>query len=145
MYGVYVGFLIQVMVKMTERQRDGTWRNTAVVSVLKEARTHTLGMHIDQRQATVVEGGALRQILDVCNRKTIYEGGGRHRELWWQKMASRKQLRKTLEDISEAAREWRWESGRCGKGGGGGGVADYNSRNKLPRYSGMDTGNALVG
>ena len=32
----------------------------------------------------------LRQILEVCDRETGYEGGGRRQEPWWRKTADRK-------------------------------------------------------
>ena len=61
---------------------------------------------------------ASRPILGVCDRETGYEGGGRRQEPWWRQTASRKQLSDTLKDISAAARERRWKSGRRGGGGG---------------------------
>ena len=46
-----------------KRQRDGTCRSEAVVKVLKEAVTQTLGVYIDKLPATVAGWMALRQIL----------------------------------------------------------------------------------
>ena len=45
-----------------------------------------------------------RTILEVCDRKTSYEEGGRLKKPWWRQMAARKQLSATLKDILEAAR-----------------------------------------
>ena len=62
---------------------------------------------------------ATRPILEVCERETGYEGGGRLKESWWRQMAARKQLIATLKEILMAARERCWKSGRRGKIGGG--------------------------
>ena len=45
-------------------------------------------------------------------------GGGGCQEPWWGQTAARKQLSATLKEISEAARERRWKSGRRGEGRG---------------------------
>ena len=82
--------------------------------------TETLGTYTDKQQETVVYWVALRPIIDICNRETGYQGGGRRRELWWRQTAAQNQLIATLEDILAAAKARNWESGRCGKGGGGG-------------------------
>ena len=47
----------------------------------------------------MAEWVALRPILEVCDRETGYEGGGRLREPWWRQMAVRKQLSATLKKI----------------------------------------------
>ena len=117
----------------------------AAVSVLKEAGTQTLGTYIDKRQEAVAEWVMLRPMLEVCDRETRYEGGGRCRDPWWRKMAAQKQLSVTLEEISAAARERCWESDRRGKCGGGGEVEDYDSGREVAWYSGTDTGDAWVG
>ena len=67
--GVHGGFLIQVTGKTCNQQIDGTWRNAALVSVLKETGTQTLGTYIGKRQATVAEWMELRPILEVYNRE----------------------------------------------------------------------------
>ena len=61
----------------------------------------------------------LRPILEVCDRETGYEGGGRRREPWWRETAARKQLSATLKDISAAAKERRLKSIRRGESRGG--------------------------
>ena len=60
----------------------------------------------------------LRPILEVCDRETGHEGGGRRRELWWRQMEARKHLSATLKEILVAAREQRCKSGRHGGGRG---------------------------
>ena len=59
---------------------------------------------------------ALHPIFEVCDRETGYEGRGRRREPWWYKTAARKQLSARLKEILAAEREWRWKSGRRGRG-----------------------------
>ena len=110
-------------VNTAKRQGGGTWRIAAAESVLKEAVTQKFGKFIDKRQATVTEWVALRPVLEVCNRGAGYEGGGRRRDLLWRQTADQKQLKATLEDILEAARERRRESSRHVEGEGGGKVA----------------------
>ena len=88
---------------------------------------------------------ALRLILEVCDRETGYEGGGRRRETWWQERADRKQLIETLEEILVAARAQRRESGRHGEVGEGGEVADYYLGIKGTWYVGTETGDSQVG
>ena len=68
--GVHVGLLMQVTGKMSKRERDGTWRNEAAGSVLKESGKQTLETYIANRQATVAELVALRPIIEVCDRDT---------------------------------------------------------------------------
>ena len=63
--------------RAAEWQRDGNWRSEAAEKVLREAVNHSLGAYIDKQKATVVEWVALRLILEVCNKDTGYEGGGR--------------------------------------------------------------------
>ena len=60
-------------------------------------------------------------------------------------MEDRKQLSETSEDILEAARARRWESGRRGEGGGGREVAKSDSGSDGPQYAGTDTGYTRVG
>ena len=67
-------------------------------------------------------------ILEVCNGGTGYKGDGVCRETWWRQMTAREQTRVTLENILAATRVKRQESGRRGEGGGGGEVAEYDSR-----------------
>ena len=66
----------------------------------------------------MAEWVALRPILEVYDREKCYEGGGRRRYPWWRQTAARKQLSATLKEISAAARERRWKSGRRGRGRG---------------------------
>ena len=61
---------------------------------------------------------ALFPVLEVCDRDTGYEEGGRRQEPWWRQMASRKQLSATLKDILALAMERRWKSYRRGGGKG---------------------------
>ena len=70
-----------------------------MAKVLKEVSTQTLGTYIDKRQATVVEGVALRPILEIYDRETGYKGEGRLWEPWWRQTAARNQLGETLEEI----------------------------------------------
>ena len=71
-----------------------------------------------------MEWVALRPILEVCDRETGYEGGGRIQDPWWRQTADRKKLSATLKDILEAARERRWKYGRRVRSGGGDRGAD---------------------
>ena len=72
----------------------------------------------------MAEWVALRPMLEVCDRDTGCEGGGRSRELWWRKTVARKQMSAMLKEISMAARERRWKYGRRGRGGGGDSAAE---------------------
>ena len=67
--------------------------------VLEKAGTQSLGNYINRRQATVAEWVELRPILEVYNRDTGYEGGGRLREPWWRQTTAIKQLSYTLKEI----------------------------------------------
>ena len=67
--------------------------------VLEKAGTQSLGNYIDRRQATVAEWVALRPILEIYNRDTGYEGGGRLWEPWWIQTTAIKQLSYTLKEI----------------------------------------------
>ena len=100
------------------QREDGTWRQVASYKVLKKSGTQSLRAYIDRRQATVAGWVALCPILEVCDREMGYEGGGRCREPWWRQTAARKHMSVMLKEISAASREKRWESGRCGGGGG---------------------------
>ena len=80
--GVHVGFLRNITGQMEVRRKYGTWWQVAVEEVLEKAVTQYLGSYIDRRQATVAEWVTLRLILEVYNRETGYEGGGRRWELW---------------------------------------------------------------
>ena len=87
-------------------------------NILKKTGIQSLGAYIDRRQATVAKWVTLRPILEVCNRETGYEGGGRLWDTWWWKTAARKQLSATLKYILVAERERCWKSSRRGGGGG---------------------------
>ena len=56
----------------------------------------------------------LRLILEVCEKYTVCEGGGRLSETCWHKMSAWKQLRAVLEEISSVARARQREFGRRG-------------------------------
>ena len=94
-----MGLLRQVTGQKAKRQRYKTWRGASSSRVLKDAGNQTLGTYIDKRQATVVYWVVLRLILNICNRETGYEGGGRRRDTWWRQTPDRKQLSAALEDI----------------------------------------------
>ena len=91
----------------------------AAEKVLEKAGTQSLGTYIDRRQETVSEWVALCTILEVCDRETGYEVGGRLQVPWWRQTAAIKQLSATLKDILAEARERRWKYVRCGGGRGG--------------------------
>ena len=93
----------------------------------------------------MAEWVALRPILEIYDRDTGYEGGGRRREPCWRKTASQKQLNVALEDILALPRARRCESGRRGEGGGGREVAESDAGSDGPRYAGTETGDARVG
>ena len=90
---------------------------------------------------------ALRPILEVCDKDTGYEGGGRRRGTWWRQTVARKQLSATLKYISPAAREWRWKSGRRGRGEGYRKVAELESDagSDGPWNDGMESCDSQVG
>ena len=58
-----------------------------------------MGEYIENWKTAVSEWVALRPILEMCDRETGQEGGVRCRDLGWRKMAARKQMSTTLEDI----------------------------------------------
>ena len=76
--------------------------------MINEVFAQTLGAYIDKRQATVAGWVALRPILEICDRGTGYDGGGRIQEPWWRQTVAWKHLSAALEDISEAARAQHW-------------------------------------
>ena len=55
----------------------------------------------------VAEWVALRPILEVCEKDSVYVGGGKLQEPWWQKEAAEQQLGATLKNISAAVRDWQ--------------------------------------
>ena len=59
-------------VKTAKWHRGGTWINTAVERLLKEAGTHKLGTYIDGRNLVVSEWVALRPKLEDSDRQTDY-------------------------------------------------------------------------
>ena len=146
--GVHVGLMWRITRQRAVRQKDGTWRQVEAETVLEKAETQPLETYIDRRQATVAEWVTLCPILEVCDRETGYEGGGRLREPWWRKMVAQKQLSAMLKDISTAVWERRWKSGR--RGGSGGGTRDseeseYGAGSDGFRYAGTETDDAQVG
>ena len=128
-----------------KRQRDGTWRSESAAKVLTELGTQTLGAYIDKRQATVTEWVALRPIIDIYHKETGYEGGGRRQDLWWRKMAARKQLSEMLEEVLATARARRWESGRRGEGRGDREAAESGSGRDGTQYAETDKGDSRMG
>ena len=122
----------------------GVWQGIEE-GVFKEAGNHTLGMYVDKRQAKFAEWVVLRLIIEICSRDTGYEVRGRRSEPWWRQTAARKHLIETLEDILEVARARCWESGRCGKGGGGREVAESDVGSDRSWYYGTEIGDNRVG
>ena len=100
----------------SEQQRDRTWQSVASDKVIKEAVTQSLGVYINKHQGTVAEWVALRPILEVCDKETAYERGGRQREPWWCQTVAKNQLSAMLKEILVAARERCWKFGRHGEG-----------------------------
>ena len=133
---------IQITGQKAKRQRDENCQSEAAEKVLKEAGNQSLGAYIDKWQATVAEWVALKPILEIFDKETGYEGGGRRREPWWRKTVDQKQLSATLKEILAAARARHWKSGRRGEGGGGRDVAESESDagSDGPQYSGTETG-----
>ena len=82
-----MGLLRQVTGQKAKRQRYKTWRGASSSRVLKDAGNQTLGTYIDKWQATVVDWVVLRLILNICNKETGYEEGGRLCEPWWRQAA----------------------------------------------------------
>ena len=103
-----MGFLKKITGQKSKLQRNRTCRSKEAVKMLKEPGTQTLGEHIDKRQAKVAEWVSLIPIMDICNRETGYEVGGRCIETWWRQTAAQKQLSATLEEILVAARAECW-------------------------------------
>ena len=89
----------------------------------------------------------LRLILEVYDREKGYEGGGRLQDPWWRQMAAINKLSATLKEISAAAREKRWESGRRGGGGGDrdADVSEDGAGSDGSRDAGTETSDAHVG
>ena len=77
----------------------------------------------------------LRPILEVYDRATGYEGGGRRREPWWRQTTAWMNLSATLEYISAEKRARCWESGRRDKGGGGREVSESDAGRYGPWYA----------
>ena len=139
-----MSFLIHVTVQKANQQREGTCRSESEARVLKEVGTQTLGVYIYKRNSTVAEWVTLRPTLEVFNRETGYEGGGRHRDLWWRQTVAWKQLSVNLEDILAATRARRWEYGRCDEGGGDREVEESDTVSNGTRYAGTEIGDAQV-
>ena len=95
----------------------------------------------------MAEWVALCPILEVCDRETGYEGGGRRREPWWGKTAARNQLSATLKYILAEAKERHWKYGRRGRGGEDmdSEESEYGSGSDGSRDAGTETGDAQVG
>ena len=116
-------------------------------TVLEKAGTQPLITYIARSQSTVAVWVSLLPILEVYDRETCYEGGGRLQELWWRQTASRNQLSATLKDILAAARERRWKPVRDGKSGGGDRNADESEDGEERdgyRYAGTETGDTQL-
>ena len=129
------------------RQENGTWRQVAADKILENSGTQSLGTYIDRRQATVEEWGALRPILEVCDRETGYKGRGRRRDLWCRQTAAIHQLSATLKEILATAWERCWKSGRIGGGGGDRDTeeSEYGAGSDGSRDAGTETGDTQVG
>ena len=128
------------------RQEDGTLRQVSADKFLENTGTQSLRAYIDRSQTAVAKWVALRPILEVCDRNQSYEGGGRRRYPKWSQTAARK-LSCTLKEISVAAMERRWKSGRRG---GGGQYRDeeeseHGARSNGSQDDGTETGDAQVG
>ena len=89
--------------------------------------------------------GGVVPILEICDRGTDYDGGGRIQEPWWRQTVAWKHLSAALEDISEAARAQHWEYGRHGEVRGGREVAESGAGRGRHWYSGTGTGDVRVG
>ena len=116
---VYICFLQPVTGKRSKRTSDGTWRQEGEESILKAEETQDVRTYINRRQATVDQWVALCPIFLIFAKQEIgYKYGGPRRPTWWRRTAADAQLRVTLEDISEEARERRrQESRRRGRRG----------------------------
>ena len=89
----------------------------------------------------------LRPILEVCDRETGYEGGGRRREPWRRQTSARNQLGAMLKEILAAARERRIKYGRRGKSGGGDRDKEESENGAGRdgyRYAGTETGDTQL-
>ena len=92
----------QVMRKKSQWLGDETWWEEGDDSVLQAVGTKHFREYINKKQAMLAEWVALRPIFEVCAKETVYEGGWRLREPWWQQAAAEQQLKSTLKDISVA-------------------------------------------
>ena len=99
-----MGLIKQITGNREVQQMDGTWKCVATEKVLKEAGNHSQGAYISKRQTTVAEWGALKSIMEVCDKETCYEIGGRLHDTWLRKTAARKQMSDMLKYILTAAR-----------------------------------------
>ena len=88
-----------------------------------------------------------RPILEVCAREIGYKGGGRRWKPWCGQMADRNHLSSTSKDISAAARERCWKSGRRGRGVGDRDAEESEDGSGSDGYqdAGKETGDAQVG
>ena len=129
------------------KQKYGTCGCVAVDKALKKVGTQPLGAYIYRQQATVAEWVVLCPILEVCDKDTCYEVGGRRREPWWRQRTARTQMSATLKEILASARDWYWKSGRRDRGGDDRDAAeseDGAGRNGY-RGAGTDTGGSQLG
>ena len=69
---VHVGLPRQITGQKAKRQRDENCQIEASEKVLKEAGNQSLGAYIEKRKKTVSDWMALRLILEVCDKETIY-------------------------------------------------------------------------
>ena len=69
-YGIHVGFLIQVEKLKVKKLRDDSWQKVMANKVLQGAGTQPLQTYLDRIWATMAEWVALWPIFDVCARKT---------------------------------------------------------------------------
>ena len=79
---------------------------------LREAVAKSAADYIGRQQAMVAQWVALRPLLEVCSRETVYEGGGgRKQRLWWRQRNTEENLCDTLEDAELGPRFGQREGG----------------------------------
>ena len=117
--GFHVSFLRHETGMKARRLGDENWQKEGAEKVIQEDGTKPLWYYINISKTMITEWVDLRQIFEVCEKETGYEGGGRLRDKWWSQTAAERHLKARLKDISAAVCEWRQqESGRRGEGEG---------------------------
>ena len=97
-------FLQHITGKQAPWLAYGTWKMPRTEVVQEAAGTNSVMTYIGRQQTPVTQWVALRTIFEVCAGKTGYKGRGCRREAWWRQVASDKQLRATVVEISREAR-----------------------------------------